>query len=104
MRLLIVAALLAVPFSAAANECSLERAWSAVRSEVERSLISPATAQHPDLDEIDTSAGSDGCFWRISAFVDAQNGFGALVRADYSAMVRQRGDDFTVVIRDLQQR
>lgn len=45
-------------------------------------LKAPATAVFPDLDEMVVN-GSNG-HYSVSGFVDAQNGYGAMVRSTYS--------------------
>lgn len=51
---------------------------------VKQSLKAPATAQFPDWTEENCSATHTGDTWTVTSYVDAQNGFGALIRSDYT--------------------
>ena len=44
-------------------------------------LKSPATARFSNSE---ASLAADSCTWTVSGYVDAQNGFGALIRAKYT--------------------
>ena len=52
---------------------------------VEKQLRAPATAEFPTLDFSVRDLGD--CKYRVIAYVDAQNGFGALIRTNYSAIM-----------------
>ena len=56
---------------------------------VRERLVAPATAQFPHTSET-TEIGE--CEYRVAAYVDSQNSFGALLRADYTAVVKYVGD------------
>ena len=70
------------------------------RTFVKRSLKSPTTAQFPDdSDAPVTSVRLDGekWQWRVTGYVDSQNGFGAMVRSKYYVTLHakdQRGDSW----------
>jgi hypothetical protein len=49
---------------------------------VERGLKSPATAEFPACNSPSTIVTRAADTWSVRSYVDAQNGFGALVRAD----------------------
>lgn len=63
---------------------------------VERRLKSPSTADFSDT----TTAASGESEWTVSGAVDSQNGFGAMIRNNYTCVVRPKdvaGDNWTLV-------
>lgn len=58
-------------------------AFYASRQFVERYLKSPSTAEYPSLSDVVIVPG-EGCTLKVRAWVDAQNGFGAMIRTNYS--------------------
>ncbi|TKZ21351.1 hypothetical protein FAP39_06320 [Shimia litoralis] len=61
---------------------------------VRANLRSPATVDFPTINSISVHANGD-CTYSVNAYVDAQNGFGALVRTNYSATMRRNRDTET---------
>ena len=59
---------------------------------VKRQLRSPATAKFPSILEADVRDLGDGRFF-VSAYVDAENAFGALIRTHYKATLRRIDDE-----------
>ena len=59
---------------------------------VQRSLKAPATAKFARMSEADI-VDLGGGQWRVTAWVDSENGFGALVRNTFVAHVRWTGGD-----------
>lgn len=59
---------------------------------VEQRLRSPSTAEFPwaSADGVDARPLGN-CRHSISAYVDAENGFGAMIRSHYTATVRHTG-------------
>lgn len=52
-------------------------------------LKAPATADFADCNDPETYvAHLAGNAWKVSSYVDAQNSFGALLRSDYTTMMR----------------
>ncbi|WP_288649637.1 hypothetical protein [Pseudomonas sp. UBA5568] len=55
---------------------------------VKQRLKSPATAQFPYVNDQGVDVVPDGeCGFQVSAYVDSQNGFGALIRSSYRASI-----------------
>jgi hypothetical protein len=50
---------------------------------VKRNLKAPSTAEFPVWTESNCRATQIGNTWKVRSFVDAQNGFGAMIRSDY---------------------
>lgn len=56
---------------------------------IKRQLKAPATADFPACDGPDTYvAHLAGDNWKVSSFVDAENSFGAMLRSDYTTVMR----------------
>jgi hypothetical protein len=69
----------------AEKECySSSSAYSMSRKFVEVALKSPATARFPDISSVEVKA-LGGCMFSVRAYVDSQNGFGAMIRTGYLA-------------------
>jgi len=67
-------------------------AWGMCREFVEESLKAPRTAKFPwGYSKFTTHLG--GGKYRVRAYVDAQNSFGALVRSDFDCTVQYAGED-----------
>jgi hypothetical protein len=66
---------------------------------VEKQLRAPSTAGFSGV--LDTTVAPSGpSAYRVSGYVDAENGFGAQIRTDYVCEVREDGDTWTLL--DLQ--
>ena len=80
----------------ARNRCdSHAGAFIASKDHVRRRLKSPGSADFPFLDY--RHRKMPGCRMFISSYVDAQNGFGALIRTNYAAVVEYRDDRWHLV-------
>ena len=61
-------------------------------------LKSPSSADFPWDDVIKTQHRSDSPdTYELSSYVDSQNGFGAIVRTHYTAVVRKTGSNWQLV-------
>lgn len=71
-------------------------AYRACERAVEASLRAPATA---DFSGVSGSEISDqgGGLWDVVGYVDAENGFGANIRTDFTCTVRDTGDNWELV-------
>lgn len=73
--------------ASAEKECvSSAGAFVFSKEAVRSNLHSPSTANFPFLDYTSVSLGD--CKYKISSYVDSQNGFGATVRTNYSATMQ----------------
>lgn len=77
-------------------------AYSMAKQFVEKQLRSPSTAEFPSIfsDEVTTSYAGD-CTHHITAYVDSENGFGAMVRTHFLAKVQNEHGTSTWVLKDL---
>lgn len=67
-------------------------AWYYAQQHVKAGLSSPSTAKFGDMTEtIFTDLGNGK--WRVSAYVDAQNMFGATIRKYYDAVMQSSSDN-----------
>ena len=64
-------------------------------SEVKEILKSPSTAKFSSYSQ--TRITNDGDVWKVTGWVDAQNGFGATIRSDYSVKFTMTGKDTYIV-------
>ena len=62
-----------------------QEAWAACQGYVAKWLKAPGSAQYPD--QLAVAKRVTANRYRFSGYVDSQNGFGALLRADFSCGV-----------------
>lgn len=74
------------------RECkSKSAAYTAVKRSIEYRLKAPSTADWPgrgDSQVLVASTNPEECAYEVWGYVDAQNGFGAMIRTDYYAKTR----------------
>jgi hypothetical protein len=100
----LLALLVLVTVSGCKETCE-EKVYKAVQSEVLKLIKSPSTAVFPPLSEITYSESGPGCAPVYNGFVDAQNGFGAILRLNYqAATVPQQNGPHKVFILKMEQR
>lgn len=58
---------------------------------IPKRLKAPRTAEFADV-----SVTNDGDAYTVSGSVDAQNGFGALIRSSFTCVVRESGDNWVL--------
>ncbi|REH54540.1 hypothetical protein C7448_10260 [Tenacibaculum gallaicum] len=67
---------------------SNEKAAYAAQKFVERQLKSPSTAKFPSLNKSKVEKSNNE--YKISSYVDSQNGFGAMIRSNYTVKLRKK--------------
>lgn len=67
-------------------------AWVVCQQFLEDRLVAPSTAEYPSGYSDYTRSLGGGRF-RVDAYVDAQNSFGAMIRTDFSCTVDYQGND-----------
>jgi hypothetical protein len=92
---------LLLPFLATASSCGSDEprephsqydAWVMCETFIEQRLVAPSTVKYPaGTSQYTTDLG--GGRYYVSAYVDAQNGFGAMVRMPFECTVRWLWDD-----------
>lgn len=70
--------------------------WVDCKTFVERGLKSPASAVFPNSNNPDVSITEANGRWIAVGYVDAQNGFGALLRQDFRCEMTYNGDTATI--------
>lgn len=65
---------------------SQDEAYVASQALVKKQLKSPASAKFPPISQATIMKVKDSVYW-VSAYVDAQNSFGALIRQEYSGTI-----------------
>jgi hypothetical protein len=65
---------------------------------VAQQLKSPSTAEFPPGTS-ECRASQNGSRWTVSSYVDSENGFGAMIRSDYSVEMQYNPDrdNFTLI-------
>jgi len=78
-------------------------AWVAAKQFVRDKLISPSTAKFNGIARSPYVVYLGDARYRVTASVDSQNGFGAMIRTEFEATVRARRDEHqTWVLEDLE--
>lgn len=82
----------AVVYNIDSGEPDTEAAFEAAKDAVLKNLKAPATAQFPEYaaEFVDDLEGGQ---FRVTSYVDAQNGFGAMIRNDFTCVVVVERDD-----------
>ena len=70
------------------------RVWVEAKYAVEEQLKSPATAEFPSVNH--AAITKSGETYTVSSYVDAENGFGATIRTNFTATIEKSGDTYTV--------
>lgn len=68
-------------------------AYMMSRRFIEPQLLTPATASYPRMSDQGVTISTAGDRWVVSAYVDAQNVFGATIRSHYRCEMTYLGDD-----------
>ena len=76
-------------------------AWVMTQQFIKDQLKAPSTAKFPWTANAVTYLG-DGRY-RVTAYVDSQDSFGAMIRMNFTATVKYRGDDYWVLEKLLEQ-
>jgi hypothetical protein len=82
------------PFASDWSTIGYDRAGPIARAEclIKKQLRSPATASFPPSFDEYTVSNLGGGRWRVSGYVDAQNGFGANIRCTWTVTWQNIGD------------
>lgn len=73
------------------KEYSDIEAYVSAQMILEKFLKSPSTAKYPVANEASIKRYSDNSF-QVSAYVDSQNGFGAMIRSEWTIFLKFEGD------------
>ncbi|MFY0619034.1 hypothetical protein [Shimia sp.] len=84
MKPIFILTLCALALSACKESCE-EIAYKDVQTAVLKRLKSPSTAVFPPVSQIAITGVTQDCQPSVDGYVDAQNGFGGVVRLDYNA-------------------
>jgi hypothetical protein len=74
-------------------------AWVIAKEFVKRNLKSPSTASFGGLGEQNflTNITIEGSTYKVKGWVDSQNGFGAIVRSNFTVSIQRIGDKWKAV-------
>lgn len=76
--------------------CSESFAYGAAKSIVEKNLASPGSAKFASMGDGSVKVSKTGaCEYRVESHVDSQNGFGALLRTNFTITVKGLAEEKT---------
>ncbi len=75
------------------SERHLSEAYVVSHEFIERYLLSPGSSKYPFEAPNEVTKYSGDSIYTVESYVDSQNGFGALLRTQYSAKVKYNGSD-----------
>jgi hypothetical protein len=107
MRLAIIALALALPSCASSDPCTSDiTAFVMAQDFIRRDLRSPSTAEFPlinaeGVSSTPTTTKTGQCAFTVRTFVDAQNGFGATIRQNYTVTVVPDPDGVNWTMEDI---
>lgn len=76
-------------------------AWSAAENEVEQQLKSPSTAKFQWYDSDNVKQTEEEDVFLVKAYVDSENGFGAMIRTNYIAKIKVNYERETYTLLDI---
>lgn len=71
-------------------------AYLTAQNVINKRLKSPSSAQYPDY-QADFVQRTGNNTYRVSSYVDSQNGFGAMLRSQWTMQIQKDGDDGWIV-------
>lgn len=78
------------------DDKTLGEVWAMTQSFVKDKLKSPKSADFPVYGDSQVSIQSSGNYYKVTGYVDAENSFGAQVRATFSLVMKKSGDKYTL--------
>ncbi|MDT8895485.1 hypothetical protein RSO41_12545 [Halomonas sp. I1] len=79
------------------RECgSRDSAYTAIKESIEGRLKAPSTANWPSRNDskvLVAKSDSGECSYEVWGYLDAENGFGAMIRSEYYAKIWYSKDD-----------
>ena len=87
------------------DTCSEAKIYDAVKASVSAELRAPGSAVFPPLDRVSMTRSGSACSFSAQGHVDAHNGFGALVRMEYSALaLRATSGEYRATVTSITER
>lgn len=78
------------------DDDTLGEVWAMAQSFVKDKLKSPKSADFPIYTDSKISIENAGSYYRVTGYVDAENSFGAEIRATFSLVMEKSGTKYTL--------
>lgn len=78
------------------DDDTLGEVWAMAQSFVKDNLKSPKSADFPVYGDSKVSITNSGSYYKVTGYVDAENSFGAEIRATFSLVMEKSGSKYTL--------
>lgn len=78
------------------DDATLGEVWAMAQSFVKDQLKSPKSADFPTYGDSNVNITSSGDYYKVTGYVDAENGFGAEIRSTFSLVLKKSGSKYTL--------
>ena len=78
------------------DDDTLGEVWAMAKSFVKDNLKSPKSADFPVYGDSQVSITNSGSYYKVTGYVDAENSFGAEIRATFSLVMEKSGTKYTL--------
>lgn len=78
------------------DDDTLGEVWAMAQSFVKDNLKSPKSADFPVYGDSQVSIKNAGSYYKVTGYVDAENSFGAEIRATFSLVMEKSGTKYTL--------
>lgn len=78
------------------DDDTLGEVWAMAQSFVKDNLKSPKSADFPTYGDSKVSIKNSGSYYKVTGYVDAENSFGAEIRATFSLVMEKSGSKYTL--------
>lgn len=83
-------------YSTVTDDDTLGEVWAMAQSFVKDNLKSPKSADFPTYGDSQVSIKKSGSYYKVTGYVDAENSFGAEIRATFSLVMEKSGSKYTL--------
>lgn len=83
-------------YSIVTDDDTLGEVWAMAQSFVKDNLKSPKSADFPTYGDSQVSIKKSGSYYKVTGYVDAENSFGAEIRATFSLVMEKSGSKYTL--------
>lgn len=78
------------------NDKTLGEVWAMAQSFIKDQLKSPKSADFPTYGDSNVNITNSGDYYKVTGYVDAENGFGAEIRSTFSLVMKKSGSKYTL--------
>lgn len=83
-------------YSTVTDDDTLGEVWAMAQSFVKDNLKSPKSADFPTYGDSQVSIKKSGSYYKVTGYVDAENSFGAEIRATFSLVMEKSGSKYAL--------